>query len=118
LDGTNYPNEWNISNYTFSNVTGSHTLQANFKNKFTIYIRTDRLYGVGSMNPPTNFQVNYGSNVTVNGIPAGGPCYVGQIDIDGITIASGMSYGADIESYTFTNVHADHEVRFYFYCDQ
>ena len=91
-----------INNYTFENVTGTHTIHATFaKNLYQI----TTIAGANGTVSPQNPLVEHGSDQTITFYPATG-YKVNQVTIDGIDNPSAALAG----SYTFLNVTAPHTI--------
>ena len=89
-----------ISTYTFTNVTGPHTILATFKVQTFVITATAGLHG--TINPSGAQTVNYGESKTFTIVPD--PGYV-VLDVK----VDDVSQGA-ILSYTFSNVTANHKI--------
>jgi hypothetical protein len=89
-----------VSSYTFTNVTGNHTIAASFKQS-TFQIVASAGAG-GTISPSGAVTVNYGANQTFNITPNGG-YEIANVLVDG-------SNAGKVNSYTFTNVTADHTI--------
>ena len=90
-----------VSTYTFTNITGSHTITASFETIPTHSITASAGPG-GSVTPPGLTTVNEGTNLTINIIPATG------YKISGV-LADGVSAGS-VSSFSFNNIFADHTI--------
>ena len=90
-----------VSTYTFTNITGSHTITASFETIPTHNITASAGPG-GSVTPPGLTTVNEGTNLTINIIPATG------YKISGV-LADGVSAGS-VSSFSFNNIFADHTI--------
>ena len=89
-----------VSSYTFSNVTGNHTIAATFSVKTYTLIASAGTGG--SISPSGNTSLNHGSNQTFTITPNTGYS-IATVTVDGV------SQGA-VSSYTFSNVTADHTI--------
>ena len=89
-----------VDSYTFTNVTGNHTISAAFS-PISYYITASAGTG-GIVSPSGNLSINCGVNKIYTITPD--PCYkIADVLVDGV------SQGA-ITTYTFTNVQADHTI--------
>jgi hypothetical protein len=87
--------------YTFANVTASHTIRATFViNTFTI---TSSAGANGTISPTPNVVINYGADQHFSIVPNNG-YHVDSLIVDGVKITSDTQY-------TFTNVTASHIIR-------
>lgn len=89
-----------ISSYTFSNVTGNHTISASFSVK--TYTVTASAGTGGSISPSGPVSVNHGESQTFTISPNTG------YTISNVTV-DGVSQGT-ISTYTFSNVTANHTI--------
>lgn len=88
--------------YTFSKISGNHTLTANFeKNRYTITAKG----GKGGSITPARIDVASGDSQTFTVTPASG-YYLVDIKADGVPVLSSLVDS----SYTFTNVTAKHSL--------
>jgi len=89
-----------IASYTFTNVTGNHSISATFAiDSFSISASAG---AHGSISPSGQVSVDYGANQTFTITPATG-YHVADVTVDG------ASQGA-ITSYTFSNATAAHSI--------
>ena len=89
-----------VTTYTFSNVTGNHTISATFASgPFTI---TPTVGANGSISPATAVTVNSGASQTFAITPASG-YQISSVLVDGASIGA-------VTSYTFSNVTASHTI--------
>jgi hypothetical protein len=89
-----------VASYTFNNITGNHTISANFS--ILAYTISGNTGTGGSITPAGSSRVNYGSNPVYTITPDEG-FSISDVKIDNI------SAGA-ISSYTFSNVSSDHTI--------
>jgi hypothetical protein len=89
-----------VTSYTFSNVTGNHTVAASFTAQ-TETITASAGTG-GTISPTGSVSVNYGASQTFTIAPASG------YQVSGVTV-DGASVGA-VTSYTFSNVTGNHTI--------
>jgi len=89
------------SSYTFSNVTGDHTLAVTFA--IDTHTVTASAGANGSISPAGAVAVNHGANQTFNFTPAAN-YHVASVVVDGTALTTTPS------SYTFSNVTADHTI--------
>ncbi|MFI5253638.1 MAG: beta strand repeat-containing protein, partial [Bacteroidota bacterium] len=98
----------NISPYTITNVTATHTIHATFAiDKFTI---TSSAGPNGSISPTPTVDVNYGSDQAFTITPSA------NYRIDSIFVDGG--YVGNTSPYTITNVTATHTIHATFAIDQ
>jgi hypothetical protein len=89
-----------VTTYTFSNVTGDHTISATFAtNTCTI---TATAGANGSITPSGTVTVNYGANKTFTIKPNTG-YHVADVKVDGNSVGA-------VSIYTFSNVIANHTI--------
>ena len=93
-------NKGKISSYTFSSVTGGHTISAVFVKK--TYTLTASASTGGSISPGGNISISHGDSKTFTITPAQG------YKITNVTV-DGTSKGP-ITSYTFSNVTSAHSI--------
>jgi hypothetical protein len=87
------------SSYTFTNVTGAHTITATFAiNTFNITVTQ----GANGLISPDSTVVAYGGSQSFTVTPDAG-FYITSLNVDG-------SYLGIASSYTFTNVTGDHTI--------
>ncbi len=91
-----------ISSYTFSNVTGNHTIAASFTPGPATYTITASAGSGGSISPSGTVTVNPGASQAFT-ISANNGYQIDDVKVDNV------SQGA-ISSYTFTNVQANHTI--------
>ncbi len=89
-----------LTSYTFSNVSGDHSISASFT--LDSFIITSSAGPNGSISPSGNINVNYGDDQEFTMTPAVG-YHVNEILVDGISIGPATSY-------VFTNVIANHTI--------
>ena len=89
-----------ISEYTFSNVTGDHSISATFT-QITYTITANAGTG-GSISPSGSASVSYGSNLTFTISPTFG-YQVSDVTVDNVSVGT-------VTTYTFTNVTANHTI--------
>ncbi|MFI5253087.1 MAG: T9SS type A sorting domain-containing protein [Bacteroidota bacterium] len=87
--------------YTFDNVTLSHSIRASFA--INTYSITSSAGAHGTISPTPSASVNYDGSLHFSIKPNTG-YHVDSLIIDGVTIASDTQY-------TFTNVSSDHTIR-------
>ena len=89
-----------VSSYTFRNVTGNHTIMANF------VLRTETITASagrgGTIAPAGSVPVSYGANETFT-INANRGYAIANVTVDGISVGA-------VTSYTFTNVTTNHTI--------
>ena len=90
-----------VSSYTFTNVTGDHTISASFKEIIT-YTITASAEVDGSITPEGIVTVIEGSDQTFT-IAADEDYVIEDVLVDGASVGA-------VSSYTFTNVTADHTI--------
>ena len=90
-----------VSSYTFTNISGNHTIAASFVPIPTYTIIISEGSG-GSISPGGTVSVNEGSNVTFNIDPDEG-YYIVEVVVDGNSVGA-------VSSYTFTNISAGHTI--------
>ncbi len=90
-----------VSNYTFTNVTGDHTISVSFKEIVT-YTITASAESDGSITPSGIVTVVEGSDQEFT-IAADEDYVIEDVLVDGISVGA-------VNSYTFTNVTADHTI--------
>jgi len=89
-----------VSMYTFSNVTGNHTISATFAiNTYTI---TASAGANGAITPSGSITVNFGGSQTFTITPATG-YHVADVQVDGGSVGA-------VSTYTFSNVTAGHTI--------
>jgi hypothetical protein len=88
-----------VSKYTFTNVSTSHTITANFA--INTYNLTTSHTATGNINPATA-TVNYGGSQTFTITPNTG-YHIASLTVDGSPVAIASSY-------TFTNIVAAHSI--------
>lgn len=94
-----------VTNYTFNNVRGNVSLEAQFGLK--TYRISAKTGAVGSITPPGITTLNPGANQNYTVTPnSGWGIYALRVD--------GVNQGS-LTSYTFTNVQADHNIKASFY---
>lgn len=96
-----------VGSYTFNNVTANHTISATFEqNAVGVFTITPQVMGVGGTISPSTVQtVAAGGNVTFTFTPDSGYHLEDEVVlIDGVPV---MITG---NSYTFTNVQANHTI--------
>src|SRR6185295_678237 len=96
-----------VDNYSFSTVTGDHTIAASFA--VDTYVITASAGDNGAMFPSGAASVNCGDNPTVTVVADAG---FHTVDV----LVDGVSVGA-VPSYTFTNVDANHTIAVTFVTD-
>jgi len=89
-----------VSSYTFTNVTGDHTIQASFE-QLTFTITSSAGTG-GSISPSGTVTANYGDSKTFTISPSSG-YKTSDVKVDGKSIGP-------VSSYTFTNITGDHTI--------
>jgi hypothetical protein len=90
----------NVTTYTFSNVTTSHTISASFSNiTFTL---SGSSGANGSISPSGIRTVNYGTNQTFTFIPNAG-YKISNVLIDNVSVGTPSAY-------TFNNIVSDHTI--------
>ncbi|NPV88063.1 PQQ-binding-like beta-propeller repeat protein [Coprothermobacteraceae bacterium] len=88
------------TSYTFTSVTGSHTIEALFAiNEYTITAITGT---GGSISPAGAVTVPYGGSQTFTITPSAG-YHIADVKVDGVSIGA-------TTSYTFTNVTGNHTI--------
>ena len=90
-----------VSTYTFTNITGSHTIAASFETIPTHNITASAGTG-GSITPAGLTAVNEGTNLTINIIPATG-YRISDVLVDGVP-------KGPVSSFSFTNILLDHTI--------
>jgi hypothetical protein len=96
------------STYTFDDVSANHTIQAKFVTASSNFTITPSVTaGQGSILPATAFTVVSSSNLTVYFVPSDG-YQVGTVTVDGSAVDA--STWNDDNSYTFSNVTANHTI--------
>jgi len=90
-----------VESYTFTNVTGSHTIQASFS--ILTYTISATAGNGGTISPLGTVVVNHGENQTFTITPDTG---YGVADL----MVDGVSVGAS-ETYTFSEVTANHTIQ-------
>jgi len=96
VDGVTLPA---ASSYTFTSITGSHTISASFTNNFTVSASAG---ANGTITPTGTTPVTGGSNQAYTIIPNAG-FVVASLVVDGVTLPGATSY-------TFSNVAANHTI--------
>ncbi|MDP4222531.1 MAG: LamG-like jellyroll fold domain-containing protein [Bacteroidota bacterium] len=89
-----------VSTYTFSNVTGNHTLTATFA--ITTYVVTANAGAGGSINPAGVSTVDYGSNLIFTITPGTG-FNISDVRVDNTSVGA-------VSEFTFSNVTSDHSI--------
>jgi hypothetical protein len=103
IDGTNNPTAVSSGKYTFSNVTASHTIVANFK--YRTYDITATQTANGSVSPDGVTAVIHGNDMIYNITPNAG-YMIKTVLIDGKNNTGAVSAGY----YIFTGVTAKHTI--------
>ncbi len=93
-----------VSNYTFTNVTSAHTIEAYFAIQTNIVKATAGANG--SITPSGNVAVNYGDDQLFTITPNAG-YYISDVHVDSVSIGA-------VSNYTFTNVTSAHTIEAYF----
>ncbi len=89
-----------LTNYTFTNITASHTISASFAiNAYTI---TATSGANGTIAPPGVTNVNHGGNQSYTITPDAG-YHVAAVVVDGVSVGP-------VTSYNFTNVTTNHTI--------
>ncbi len=88
-----------VTTYTFSNVTGPHTISASFSN---IYVITATANANGSIAPSGTVNATQGMNQTFTITPNEG-YHVSDVLVDGASVGA-------VTSYTFSNVTGPHTI--------
>ena len=89
-----------VSSYTFTNVTGDHTIEATFEtNTYTIKATAG---SGGSISPTGTISANYGDSKTFIITPYSG-YKISNVKVDGVYIGA-------VSSYTFTNITSNHTI--------
>ena len=88
------------SSYTFSNVTGNHTISATFA--VLTYTITSSAGSGGTINPSGSLTFNYGTSRTYNITPDIGFA-IATVRVDNVLMGT-------ISSYTFSNITANHTI--------
>jgi len=96
VDGVTLPA---ASSYTFTSITGNHTISAAFSNNFTL---TASAGPNGSISPAGAATVTGGTNQTYTITPNAG-YVVASLVVDGVTLPGAASYA-------FTNIAANHSI--------
>ena len=100
--------QWQLTAYTFTNVTANHTIHAVFAiNEYTI-IATAGANGL--INPSGAVSVNHGSSQGLTITPDVG-YFVSDVHVDSVSVGP-------VSSYTFTNVTANHTIHAVFAINQ
>ncbi len=89
------------TSYTFRNVMDAHTIRAVFA--INHYSLNPSAGPHGSISPPSNVDITYGSNQTFTMTPAVG-YHVDTVLVDGIRVDSTLTY-------TFRNISSSHTIR-------
>jgi hypothetical protein len=89
-----------VTEYTFSNVTADHTIEASFE--LVEYTITATAGVGGSIDPAGDVLVAYGGNQTFTITPETG-YLVSDVLVDEVSVG-------DVTEYTFTNVMSDHTI--------
>lgn len=89
-----------VTEYTFSNVTADHTIEASFK--LVEYTITATAGVGGSIDPSGEVLVAYGGNQTFTITPNTG-YLISDVLVDEVSVG-------DVTEYTFTNVTSDHTI--------
>jgi hypothetical protein len=96
-----------VATYTFTNVTADHTIHATFAiDVFTIAATAGPN---GGIDPSGDIPVNYGGSQGFTMVPNAG-YHVADVLVDGSSVGA-------VETYTFTNVTADHSIHATFAVD-
>jgi hypothetical protein len=106
IDGVNNPTAVNVGSYTFSNITGPHTIEVSFEalpETFTIVASVSG--GNGTITPSGTITVSSGENKTFTITPNSG-YIIAKVLVDGTNNQNAISTG----SYTFTNITANHTI--------
>jgi hypothetical protein len=90
-----------VSSYSFSNVTADHTIEALFA--INTYAITPSAGAGGSISPSASVTVEHGGSSTFT-ITADTGYQIADVTVDGASVGA-------LDSYTFTNVTADHEIK-------
>ncbi len=106
IDGTNNPTAVAAGTYTFTNITGNHSIEVSFKatgpNTHTISVTAG---SNGNISPSTNQTVADGGNSFFNIIPNTG-YEINQVLIDGTNNPTAVMTG----SYNFSNVTGNQSI--------
>jgi len=89
-----------ITEYTFTNVTANHTIDAVFG--IDTYVLTATAEDNGSISPSGKVTVNYGSNQTYKINPNIG-YHIADVSVDGVSVGA-------LTEYSFTNVTSEHAI--------
>ena len=89
-----------VASYTFTNITGNHTISASFTP--VTYSITASAGAGGTISPSGTVTVNSGSNRTFTITPSAGYAIAG-VTVDGTP-------AGPVASYTFTNITANHTI--------
>ena len=89
-----------VTSYTFTNVTGDHTISASFA--IDIHTITASAGSHGSISPSGSVSVNHGSNQTFTITPDAN-YHVADVLVDSSSVGA-------VTSYTFNNVTGDHTI--------
>ncbi len=99
-----------VNSYTFTNVIADHTIAATFAVNINTYTITASASGSGTISPSGTTQVNEGENQTFT-ITANAGYHISDVVVDGSSVGA-------VNSYTFTNVTADHTIAASFAIDE
>ena len=106
VDGMNDSAAVSSGSYTFSNVSGDHTIAVSFTAiGATTHTITASAGAGGSISPSGSVTVNDGGSQTFN-ITANSGYQILQVLVDGVNIPAAVSSG----SYTFSNVSGNHSI--------
>ena len=91
-----------VDGYTFTNVTGNHTIAASFAldTSCTITASAD---AHGSISPSGAVTIDQGSDQSFAIVPAAAPYHIEDVLVDGSSVGA-------VSSYTFTNVTGNHTI--------
>jgi hypothetical protein len=89
-----------VSTYTFSNITGNHTISATFET--AAYPIVTSAGNGGSINPSGTITVTHGTNQTFSITPATG-YRISDVKVDNNTVGI-------VSSYTFSNISSGHTI--------
>ncbi len=92
----------NINTYTFTNVTADHTISVTFEKDIINHTITSSAGPNGSISPNGSVTVEEGNDETFTITPDAG-YHVADVLVDGVS-------QGNIDTYTFTNVTADHTI--------
>ena len=105
IDGVNNPAAVSAGNYTFTNVTASHTIHVEFVTA-QYNITASVLGGNGTITPNGTITVSHGDNATFTFTPDAG-YKVSQVLVNGVNNPTAATNG----SYTFMNVSSSHTIQ-------